>query len=174
MDEELEFIERTKIKRCNKNECANMKTVNDTRKDAIRQIIKDVRRDTETVNVSPQPKLSKQQKFILKIIEEHNGAINQRRLTRLVAEKKGEYKHISKQDAIDHAVKTIREAEGFEHKRLLSLLLTSNIRNMPRRGRHYVTESGRASVCRSIRRLEERGLVDRTFWGNVYLVKNKK
>ena len=128
----------------------------------------------KTVNIPKQKKLSKQQKLILKILENHNGKINQRRLTQLVAKETGNYKHVTKQEAIDHAVKTIREAEGFEHKRLLSMLLTNNIQNMPRRGRHWINESGRASVCRSIRRLEERGLVERTIWGNVYLVKNTK
>jgi len=71
------------------------------------------------VNVPAQTKLSKQQKVILSILENHNGEISQRELTQLIAEQKGNYKHISKQDAIDHAVKTLREAEDAEMARFL-------------------------------------------------------
>jgi len=124
----------------------------------------------KTVNVPPLTKLSKQQRLILSILEEHNGEISQRELTQIVAEKTGKYKHISKQNYIDHAIKTLRETEEPAHAKLLSLLFTDIIQKMPRRGCHYVTESGRASVCRSILRLEKRQLVRRTtLWGKVYL-----
>ncbi|MBA7528161.1 hypothetical protein ES705_20344 [subsurface metagenome] len=51
-----------------------------------------------------------------------------------VGPQKGKIKHLSKQDAIDHAIKTLRETKEPEHRRLLSLLLTDSIQKMPRRG----------------------------------------
>jgi len=123
----------------------------------------------ETVNVHAITKLSKQQKRILTILEEHNGEINQRKLTRIIAEETGKFRHISKHDRTEHAIKTLRQADDDRERRLLELLLTDSIRNMPRRGYHHVTESGRASMCRSLRRLEKRGLVYRDVWEHVYL-----
>jgi len=114
-------------------------------------------------------KISKQQRLILNILEEENGEIYQRTLTRRVADELGKMKHLSKQEMQDHALKVLREADDNRERRLLSLLLIGRINSMRRGGEHYVTDSGRASICRSIRRLEERGLVRRTLFGDVYL-----
>ena len=125
----------------------------------------------ETVNVvaTDFSKLSKQEKMILEILKEHGGQIEQRTLTRMIAERKGKVEHISRQDALDHARKSVKEAESPELRRLLVSLFIDDINKMPREGRHYVTGSGRASVCRSIRRLEERRLICRDYWNTVYL-----
>jgi len=124
----------------------------------------------KTVNVSASIKLSKQQKQILRILEEHKGEVSQRELTRSISEGTGKIEHTSRQNCIDHAIKTLRENDDNEQRRLLSLLMADKIQKMPRKGYHYVTASGRASVCRGIRRLEKRNLVYRTLWRTVYLV----
>jgi len=78
-----------------------------------------------------QTKLSKQQKLILNILQEHRGKLTHRKLTKTIAEQQGKNKHPSMQD--------------------------------------YISEDCRASVSRSTRRLEERGLIAKDIFGDVYL-----
>lgn len=122
----------------------------------------------ETVNVPK--KLSKQEKLILELLSLHDRQLRQRELTKLIAEKIGKIEHISKQDSIDHGIKVMREDIDIGQKRLLALLITDNIRRMPRQGYTFVSATCRASVSRSIKRLQARGLIKKDVLGDVALL----
>jgi len=122
---------------------------------------------TKTLTVS---KLSQLQKIILSTLysykTEHGWeVVPQFRLTRDIAEQYDRVEHVDRnkviQKIMDHAPEVLRKADTREERDLLVKLWTSYINSIPKRGYHFVNASTRASISRSTRRLEQRGIIEK-------------
>lgn len=114
--------------------------------------------------------MSQLQKIILATlysykIEHGWESVPQYRLTRDIAKQHDRIEHVDKNQIIqrieDHAGEALRKVDTREEMDLIVKMVSSYVHSIPKRGRHFVNASTRASISRSIRRLEQRNLIEK-------------